>query len=472
MYRKSARIGSNKGGIMKLIIGAVVSLLISGYACAQPNIAVIMVDDLDVGSDAVLSAKGWTPNLDALRDAAVVFDNMFVTDPICCPSRATFLTGQYPHNHGVLTNYGPKGGADKLDEASTIAVALQPTYRTIYIGKYLNAYGVETTDEHVPLGWDDWYGLVDNTTYKVYDFSVNHNGGLQTYGSDPADYQTDVLRDLTLTAIAGSEPFFLVISTLAPHVENSSPTVYDIRNQSQRTIRPAPRHVGIAANEPLPMPPNFNEEDVSDKPAYIQNKSRLMNDDIDCMTRIYRDKLESMMAVDDLVGSVVAALPPDTIIFYVSDNGFLFGEHRLWRKGYPHENSIRVPMFVVGPWASRSTGAFVTMNDLAPTIAEIADVQFDNDGMSLIPLLEQEQPWRQRFLIENLEPLRYSAMREADLLFAWYPGDETERYFLDVDPSELDSDPPAGAEEEQLIQQLQRLKLCADQTCRDEEFFQ
>ena len=119
-----------------------------------------------------------------------------------------------------------------------------------------------------------------------------------------------------------------------------------------------------------------------------------MNDDIDCMTRIYRDKLESMMAVDDLVGSVVAALPPDTIIFYVSDNGFLFGEHRLWRKGYPHENSIRVPMFVVGPWASRSTGAFVTMNDLAPTIAEIADVQFDNDGMSLIPLLEQEQPWR------------------------------------------------------------------------------
>ena len=183
---------------------------------AHPNVVVIMVDDLDVVSADVLSQRGWTPNIDALLAGSVAFANGFVTNPMCCPSRSSFLTGQYPHNHGVLYNYGDDGGADKLDEASTIAVALQPTYRTIYLGKYLNAYGVETTTEHVPQGWDEWHALVDHSTYKVYDYRINHNGTVQTYGSTEADYQTDVLRDLAVSLIPGAEPFFYVYFNACP----------------------------------------------------------------------------------------------------------------------------------------------------------------------------------------------------------------------------------------------------------------
>lgn len=228
--------------------------------------------------------------------------------------------------------------------------------------------------------------------------------------------------------------------------------------------------MSTAAGEPLPEPANFNEADVSDKPGYVQAKPLITQDEIDCITRIYRDRLESMRSVDDLVGAVVGTLPADTIIIYVSDNGFLFGEHRLWSKGWVYENSIRVPFHIAGPWTPRTTDALAIMNDLAPTIAELAGVPFDRDGSSLVPLLETEQPWRKRFLIENTVPTQFSALRELDQIFTWYDGGTKERYFLDTDPDQLDSTLPVGGESQILHQQLLRLKQCAGQTCKDEEF--
>ena len=306
---------------MKILVSAVVSLLITSYAWAQPNIVVIMTDDLDVPSYNTAIDRGWLPNIKALQDSAVVFDNAFVVTPLCCPSRASFLTGQYPHNHGVLTNFGPDGGADALDESSTIAVALQAAgYRTVHIGKYLNRYGTETEKTHVPVGWTDWLALVDPSTYQVYDYTLNRNGVLESYGSAPEDYQTDVLSRLAVQAVTDAEPFFLALNTLAPHLEGLTPGsgVCSISGVMTNTIRPAPRHVGIAANEPLPMPPHFNEADLSDKASWLQAKALFTNDDIDCLTRLYRDKLESLIAVDHMVGAMVAALPPNTIIIFTS----------------------------------------------------------------------------------------------------------------------------------------------------------
>ena len=162
--------------------------------------------------------------------------------------------------------------------------------------------------------------MVDPSTYQVYDYTLNRNGVLESYGSAPEDYQTDVLSRLAVQAVTDAEPFFLALNTLAPHLEGLTPGsgVCSISGVMTNTIRPAPRHVGIAANEPLPMPPHFNEADLSDKASWLQAKALFTNDDIDCLTRLYRDKLESLIAVDHMVGAMVAALPPNTIIIFTS----------------------------------------------------------------------------------------------------------------------------------------------------------
>src|SRR5439155_6954337 len=237
-------------------------LLTSGAAEARslrqrpPNVVVIMTDDQDVASMRVI------PNVQRLIAAqGVTFVNSFVNLSLCCPSRATFLTGQYAHNHGVLSNALPAGGYQKLDHSHTLPVWLQRAgYATVHIGKYLNSYGLNMDQRTIPPGWSEWYGALDPSTYNYLDFSLNENGKIVHYGRNPTTYQTDVYTQKALDIIKrrapSSQPFFLWVAYLAPH--NIPGPV------------PAPRHAGRFKNEPLPTPPSFNEQDVSDKPAAIR----------------------------------------------------------------------------------------------------------------------------------------------------------------------------------------------------------
>src|SRR5688572_2735377 len=274
----------------------------------RPNIVVIMADDLDSGSLDVLLANGLMPNLQKLLiEQGTTFSNSFATTPLCCPSRATFLTGRYSHNHGVLDNTKLGGGGfRKFRDDSTIATWLRAAgYRNGYVGKYLNEYGLPAT--YIPPGWDDWQALVDPSTYSVYDYTITDNGRLVTYGTGARDYQTDVLRERSLEFLEEAEaddarPFFLMVTTLAPHFEIRRSMAGCETSLWGGTIRPAPRHRGsLPATIGLPDPPSFNELDLSDKPAWYRDSIALLTaQDIACARQFYLDRLESLRAVDDL----------------------------------------------------------------------------------------------------------------------------------------------------------------------------
>jgi len=396
----------------------------AGELAARPNIVVIMADDLDVHSLEISLGLGLMPALKRhLVDAGVHFTESFVTNSLCCPSRATFLTGQYSHNTGVLSNGGPHGGIVQLQDTSTLAIWLQAAgYRTGHVGKYLNGYGIDYVIGHdsripqydphyIPPGWSDWQALVDTTTYQVYGYTLNDNGSLV----QPQAYQTDELAARAVDFISESngvdeQPFLLVVTPLAPHVEIHEKTgLNQWRDLWRWTITPAPRHAGSVTLPLLPaLKPSFNEADVSDKPLW---RPELDGEDKLYLLRQYRNRLESLRAVDDLVGRVFEALAAAaeldrTVVFFTSDNGFLYGEHRLGEKLVAYEESLRVPLYVRLPGRpGLASDALVVNTDLAPTIAELAGVApgLPVDGRSLAPLLAGRVPsdWRARFLVEH-----------------------------------------------------------------------
>ncbi|MBI4587513.1 MAG: sulfatase [Candidatus Rokubacteria bacterium] len=365
----------------------------------RPNIVVIMTDDQDASSMWAM------PNVGTLiAQRGTTFSNSFVSTPLCCPSRATFLTGQYAHNHGVLTNGDSLGGYIKLDHQNTLPVWLQGAgYRTGHVGKYLNGYGFQVPPTTIPPGWSEWYGHIGG---PYYNYQINANGELRSYGSDPEDYDTDVFAGLAVRFIERSQdfpgtPFFLFVAFHAPHV----------LPQTQRPV-PAPRHLGRFEDAPLPKPPSFNEEDVSDKPSWVRVLPPLLPPVVRFITENYRRKLEALLAVDEAVQDIVAVLQrigqlQNTVIIYTSDNGLFKGEHRIpTGKGPLYEEGIRVPLIISAPGLPQGVTfePLVVNIDLAPTIAELAGAvpSLQVDGCSLIPLMRNPlTPWRRDFLLET-----------------------------------------------------------------------
>jgi arylsulfatase A-like enzyme len=480
------------------------------------NVVVIMTDDLaDAGEFQVALNNGFLPNIqNRLVNQGTTFTNSFVSNSLCCPSRATFLSGQYTHNHRVRTNSAPKGGVTKFNDSSTLPVWLkQVGYRTGYVGKYLNEYGenldptsVKDDSTYIPPGWDDWQALVDPTTYGVYNYTINDNGVLVNYGLDlaepPEEYQTHVLAYRAQDFINESEalndqtPFFLVTAPMAPHNELDLPyhntPECKLNYQSQKIIRPAPWYVGSASSLPLPQDPNYNEEDISDKPSWLQFYTPLTSAQIQCLQRVYQKKIESLRSVDDLVGTIISALESNgelekTVIVFTSDNGYLLGEHRLHGKQLAYDKSSRVPLVIRRPTATTptSTAGLVVNNDLAPTIAELAGAVPDIpvDGRSLLPLLQNPNlaSWRKRILIEhfareNLEPggnnvPAYSAVRalmgSENRLYVEYDHGSRELYNINNDPYQLVSRHNEFPQQVQNLSAiLAQLKQCSGSTCK------
>src|SRR5215213_6171995 len=465
----------------------------------QPNILFILTDDLDFAS-----AQKMPQIRSRLADAGASFEKAFVNYPLCCPSRATTLTGLYAHNHNVISNRFPDGGFEKFRdeglEEDTIAVRLQEEgYRTALFGKYLNEYpGDDPT--YIPPGWDEWYGRVDEN--KLYDYQINENGQVVSYGSDTENYYTDVLSrqasDFIGSGAEDSRPFFMYVAPTAPH----DPAI------------PAERHKGAFAGEEAPRPPSFNEEDVSEKPYGIRNRDPLSEEDISEIDERYQNRLESMLAVDELVAPLIqelqaAAKLENTYIFFTSDNGWFQGEHRIPEgKDRPHEESAHIPLFVRGPGiaAGSEVEQLVLNTDFAPTFADLAKVEFAADGRSLAPLLlggedgeqsssQSSSSWRSSVLLEQLsvedngdneeetkgkakgkakgdpEGPYWEAIRTDTHKYVEYDNGDVELYDLQNDPYELESihqsaDP---ALVEDLKARLEALKSCSGEGCREAE---
>ena len=459
----------------------------------RPNVILIVTDDLDARLLEEHAAD--YPNLRELAAEGTTFENAFVTDSLCCPSRATILRGQYPHNHEIVGNWWPEGGSRKFrtlgDERSTVATWLQDAgYKTVLLGKYMNGYH----GTRVPLGWDNWYGIDGDYTSN----RLNENGHIVDY--PPGQYHLDdVLAEKATNYVrrekSGDPPFFMWVGTQAPHAPAT----------------PAPRYANAFPDASLPQPPSFDEENVSDKPSWIRDNPPLSQEQISSMEGLYRKRLQSMLSVDDMVGELVKALKAsgeldNTYIFFTSDNGWHAGEHRLTTgKWTAYEEDIRVPLIVRGPGVpeGQKRDQLVLNNDLAPTFAELGGARSPSfvDGRSLVPLLSDHPPpaadWRHAFLVEEGTevgwdaPLsgdptpeegqravrrdwgrpKLEAVRTDDYLFVEYATGEREYYNLKTDPYELDNryestDPDLIHRAEE---RLGALRGCAGATCRTTE---
>ena len=368
-----------------------------------------------------------------IGDQGMSFSQFFVPQSLCCPARVTFLRGQYTHNHQVYTNIPPLGGFEKAHalglENATVATALRNRgYHTALIGKYLNGYPLSDDQTYIPPGWDEWFSPVNNGGYGSYNYTVNDNGVLRSYGNTPEDYITDVLAqegvdflDRTVTQFP-NDPFFLFLSFYAPH----SPA------------NPAPRHIDLFPDAQVPRTAGFNEADMSDKPAFMQVAPSLTEAEIQQLDYQYRRRAQSLQAVDEAIELLIQTLQSigkldNTYVFFVSDNGYHLGQHRLpVGKGTPYEEDIRLPLVVRGPGVPAGVvrGDLTSMVDLAPTLVEIAggSLPYSIDGRSLLPLLHSVAPvagWRQSLLIEHYQGLAQVVPdRPAD----WEPLDPMDRW--------------------------------------------
>jgi N-acetylglucosamine-6-sulfatase len=451
----------------------------------RPNIVFVMTDDQTLENLRVMHD---TKRL--LVDQGATFDQYVVSYSLCCPSRATMMTGEYAHNHRVLGNAWPNGGFYRFRPQNSLPVWLQDAgYYTAHVGKFLNGYGKRKARE-VPPGWDDWYASVDPTTYRYWNYTYNANGKLVHHGSDVRDYRTDVDTRTAVGIIKAHakenakrrKPLYLQVDYLAPHT--GYPVALDDPPR-MATPEPAPRHRDRFAFAPLPTSPNYNEADVSDKPLGIRRRGEIEPYVRYAITEDYQQRLEALLSVDEGVAEIVKELRrtgelSNTYIFFSSDNGFFQGEHRVPSgKVLPYEESIRLPLIVRGPGIEPNTklDQLVGNVDLAPTIAEMAHAKpgLIEDGVSLLPLLETGH-WhvkRNDLLLEagpfDKPEQEYTGLRTPRYMFAVYGNGEQELYDLRADPYELDN--RAGSPEYEgvrakLTERLQRLRYCAGASCR------
>jgi len=427
-------------GVLAVCLAGLATSARSGEpAAAQyvpPNIVLITSDDQTFESLRVMKR---TRRL--MIDGGTSFERSYASFPLCCPARATWLTGQYAHNHGVLQNAAKNGGGyGSLREPGKVLPAwLQAGgYDTAFVGKWLHGYqGFER-----PPGWDVWWGLSQRSMVRYYDYEVADSlGGSTTFGSSDAEYQTDLLTDRYAVpyirararmgtglplGVGAPPPFFLHVSYIGPHwgsgrADTASRRCAGADPFAPETARakPAARHATRFRRARLPTLPSFNERDVSDKPAYLRREP-IDAEGERAITERYRCSLAALLSVDGAVGRIQHALAAngfadDTVVIFTSDNGYMNGEHRLpAEKAQPYEESIHVPMLISGRGipAGLEIGAPVADVDLAPTILDLAavhppaDTARPFDGRSLVPYLAGRTDGERVVLIETKRALR------------------------------------------------------------------
>lgn len=472
----------------------------------RPNILFILSDDQRADSIACM------PRLNKLMGSqGVTFSNYYATTPLCCPGRTTLLTGKYAHNHGVLQNGDTEDGDETKtpgavdfqkngNEGRIVARWLQEAgYRTGFAGKYLNGYEkmVKNGKLHVPPHWDDWYAFPHA---EYYNFSLverprggkaelvcyrSPDGGKRegkackeagrTVDDGKENYSTDVLKEKAITfikaAAAEGKPFFLYLAPKAPHGPFESPKRYQPDPKRDTFTKEAMARLGDC---PLfdwkNRPASVLEEDVSDKPPWIQEgKGKLAMEKVD---KVRRKQLVSVLAIEDALEEILATLDAlgqrqDTILIYNGDNGYAWGEHWWIGKNCAYEECARVPLVIFDPRAptgGRTEASFAINADLAPTMAELAGVPIPAgikpDGMSLAPLLSGKPGARRdELLIEcwgnetRAHPDIHAAIRTARWKYVEHYADEkmtrvkpragggreVELYDLQKDPHELDN---------------------------------
>jgi arylsulfatase A-like enzyme len=418
-------------------------------AARRPNIVFVLTDDLS------WDLVRYMPQVRRMRRDGMTFRQFVVSDSLCCSSRATILTGEFPHNTRVLGNTRPNGGYWAFRKhgalGRTVAIALHHAgYRTALWGKYLNGYHPYLAGRDP--GWDDW--LASSYAYSGFGYQVSDNGHPMIAGYRPRDYVTDVLRRRAVRFIranAGRHPFFATVSTYAPH------TPYT----------PAPRHERLFRRLQMPHGRAFDAQ-PRHPPAWLGRRSRVRARQRARLQRVFRMRARSVQAVDEMIGRIRATLRTthvarNTYLVFTSDNGFHLGQHRLTEgKRTAFDHDVRVPLIVVGPGVPRGrvTRALAGTVDLAPTFEHWAQAPRDpaRDGRSLSAILRGRRPqrWRTALLIEHTDggvvagdpdaqgwaqgkPSSYTALRTRRTTYVEYANGDREFYDRRHDPAEVNN---------------------------------
>jgi arylsulfatase A-like enzyme len=407
----------------------------------RPNVVVVMTDDMR--ADELLFAP-QVRKLVARR--GLTFENSFSPFPLCCPARASFLTGVYAHNHHVYW-HEPPYGYGRFDDSRTIATSLRAAgYQTGFVGKYLNRYGVDRSRvsgkpswRYVPRGWTDWRAAFESPglegvhggTYFYFDTPYNVNGRVDN--THRGRYQTDVIGDFSVGMArrfaerrrASGKPFFMYVNYVAPHhggpVEQDDPRNVAGGDDAEFATPARPRWVRgrfdglIRRASGLPRGGGPSEKDMSDKHGRLRSRPVESRRERRALAEVTRQRAESIYALDRQVGRLVRRLKASgewdrTIFVFTSDNGYFLGEHRLRTgKVRTYEPSLRVPLVVTGPGMRDGERRYepITTVDLSATVLDAAGARppFPSDGESRLPSMrEGDRAWQHPVLTEFYFP--------------------------------------------------------------------
>ncbi len=432
-------------------------------AADRPNFLLIMTDD-----QPYYTVPRTKSVVSMIKDLGTDFGPCaYVSTPICGPARATLLTGKWSHNTGLTTTAGAYRDLQASAYGSnTIATRLaQAGYRTYFGGKYTNGYDGNA----IPPGWDDWFAMVEPLD-GARSFLYRNRIGTRNY--DRAVYnETDVLSANAVRFIgeqAGScAPWFAYVCPHAPH----------------GPYYPAPRHADELTSTPLRDLPSIGEQDLSDKPPWVQAEAPYADAERERDTSRYRGKLRELQEVDDMIRRLMSTLTntgqlDNTYVFYLTDNGYLLGEHGLHMKNIPYEEASRTPFIVRGP---NIRGGFVSSVmvshvDIPPTLLDFAGAPWsDLDGRSLAPVFaaggERPSGWREEVFVEDLGR-GWRMLRTPGWAYVEWDDRKKELYDMYTDPYQLQSlhaDPEKADLIAQLSSRLETLKSCSGDSCRTAE---
>jgi N-acetylglucosamine-6-sulfatase len=500
------------------VVAAIVAAVPAGSSAVAkppPNIIVIQTDDQDAGT---LTREIMPETTKLLQERGTRFTDYIVSAPLCCPSRAELLTGQYPHNNGVMWN-NPNPYGDLREKANILPVWLHRAgYQTAHVGRFLNFYARAVPDaDHVPPGWDEWHTVLDPVDY--YGYELHENGHSVYHWARDRDYLTKVLNSRAVRIIhryvPGRPPLFMMVDQLAPHGGHRG---YRDGECLPGMPIPAPQDIDLFQDKRLPKTPSFNEADVSDKPSFVRAHGPFRPEGLERLAQHYPCRLAALRAVDRGVARIVEALKrqhelADTAIIFTSDNGWLQGEHRVaFAKVNPYEEALHVPFVIRLPRDMRPRGivprrvsSTVANVDIAPTILALADARSCSrpghcrtmDGRSMLKAIRSEgRQWpKHRGILLELQtsrpraepftPCDYEGIRTSNQVYVEYhsathaqehecvPQEEREHYELRSDPFQLDNlfpAPPDTEEAEQeaaLAARLADLRNCAGIKQRD-----
>lgn len=413
---------------MSRIIGTLVAALVAGAFVtsappvtaddSRPNVVLVTADDMR------LDDLRWMPHTRKLLGKLKL--RQFVSNhPLCCPARAEILTGQFAEKSGVFHNKGPYGGYDALIRPNnTLASWLfDAGYKTGFVGKFVNLWN-PTLGSKRPYGWTDFHPWV-GMPYSAYEWSDYNDGETPV---QPGTHTNDGVTARTIERIQqyGADPFFIWASYIAPHAMTTDHDTW---------VRPVPaeRHAGMFADVVPPYQSN---------PSFTLDETQAAS-----LTETWRARVESLQSVDEGVRDIVRALRGtgqlrDTVVVFISDNGFLLGEHGDKGKNLAWEESLRIPFLARGPGVPAGTsGKHAMITDLAPSIARLAGVRPRRDVDGRADLFSLDGGWR-NILIQagsddHTQHFLWRGTRTRKWTYVHWIDGRTELYDRKLDPYQL-----------------------------------